>query len=166
MKNVNRISLVILLLMIVFAVGVNAAEVPQIDPDVDLAFREAYAEGRDYGPEELTLEYFGEYDGCHVAFVNGPFGHPSDEDTEWIAGYEFAYSSGQRLRVYRDGSILSLKGAYNERWLSDESIGRLWNCYTNGVYEPNPKTGDLITPVVLTMLCAAGCLWYIRRKVG
>lgn len=86
-----------------------------------------------YVPE---IEYYGEYDGCHVGFVkSGCLTYAAVLTTDRIAGKEFQYPDTQTLEVYKDGKLLTLTAAYDAGWLSDEAVARLWNYYTNGIYE-------------------------------
>ena len=110
-------------------------------------------------------EYYGEYDGCHVAFIyGGPFNYPAEEMLYTIGGYTFRYPDHHQLDVYKDGQMMNLEKAYEAGWLSDAAVARLWNYYTNGVYE-NPNTGDGVwMPVALLMASGAALLMIISRK--
>lgn len=160
----RKLLFTLMILVLVIPVSVLAAELPELDPEVEQAFKEAYAEGQYFGPEELSLRYLGEYDGCHIAFVDGPFSFTCEEWSEVVAGYEFWHGSGQWFSVYRDGKVTTLEGAYEAGWLSEEAVGRFWNYRTNDVYE-NPKTGDGILAVVAVMTLCGATLVALRRKV-
>lgn len=163
MKKICLFVLAVMILMLILPAGVLAAQMPEIDPKVEQAFKEAYmAVDDDYAPEELSLRYYGQYDGCHVAFVDGPFDFPSVEWSEVVAGYEFSYSSGQRLWVLRDKEIESLTGAYEAGWLSEDAVDQLYSDYSSAA---NPKTGDGISrPLAILMVSVLGLSALVWRK--
>lgn len=116
---------------------------------------------------DLEVEYYGEYDGCHIGFINGgPSDYAQAECTITIAGMDFWFPDYQPLMVYRDGQMVELQSAYDMGWLSDREVERLWNYYTNGIYEDNPHTGDgILMPVVLLMTSSTGlCVFSFRKK--
>lgn len=115
----------------------------------------------------MRIEYYGEYDGCHIGFINGgPSDYAQAECTITIAGMDFWFPDSQPLMVYRDGQMVELQSAYDMGWLSDREVERLWNYYTNGIYEDNPHTGDgILMPVVLLMTSSTGlCVFCFRKK--
>ena len=114
----------------------------------------------------MDVEYFGEYDGCHVAFINSGLYAYATEATEIdIAGYTFWYPYIRELDVYKDGEFKRLSEAYKAGWLTDESVALLWNYYTNGLYEA-PKTGDPFGMVLVMLLFSGAGLAALtfRRK--
>lgn len=114
----------------------------------------------------MDVEYFGEYDGCHAAFVNSGLYMYATEETEIdIAGYTFWYPCIRELDVYKDGEFKRLSEAYKAGWLTDESVGLLWNYYTNGTYEA-PKTGDQFGMAMVMLLFSGAGLAVLtfRRK--
>ena len=113
----------------------------------------------------LDIEYFGEYDGCHVAFVNSGLYAYADMISEIeVAGYTFWYPCIREMDVYKDGEYASLSDAYELGWLSDKVVGRLWNYYTNGIYEV-PKTGDgFLLPGRILLFSGAGLMLLHRRR--
>ncbi len=112
MRKVRMGLLAVMILVLILPAGVLSAQMPELDSEVEQAIKEAYTASDDCSPEELSLRYFGQYDGYHIAFVDGPFDFPCVEWSEVVVGYEFSYSSGQRLWVFRDGEIESLTSAY------------------------------------------------------
>lgn len=116
----------------------------------------------------MDIEYFGEYDGCHVAFVNsGLFAYADSVLETDVAGYTFWYPCIRELDVYKYGEYASLSDAYEAGWLSDEAVGRRWDYYTNGIYEV-PKTGDAVQlPAAMLLFSIAGlCLLTWRRYIN
>ena len=97
----------------------------------DEAMKLAYSVKYGYAVADLSLRYYGEYDGCHVAFVDTPDDVPAVEREDEIAGFTFHYNNYQRLNVYKDGQILTLTDAYAAGWLSDDAIAQLHSAYTN-----------------------------------
>ena len=141
---------------------------PDLLEEVALAIKNAYADqyAKDgCQAEELTLRYFGEYDGCHVAFIDGgPFDYTPMEAQDMVGGFPFDYVNGQKLEVYKDGQFLTLTKAFEAGWLSEETVGRLWNYYTNGIYEL-PKTGDaVLLPALWMLLSSAAALPLLLKR--
>ena len=126
------------------------------------------------GASVMQVEYYGQYDGCYVGFIrNSFFGYPEAELTVRVAGLDFFYSDYQQLTVCKDGQALDLDEAYEAGWLSDEEVQRLWNYYTNdiyeenpnGIYDENPDTGDgILVPVAMLVTSGVALLATIGRK--
>lgn len=79
--------------------------------------------------KELSIVYYGDYDGAHVAFINGILYYTQAMTSETVAGFTFHYKTGQKLLVYFDGELMYLKEAYDRGVLSDEAVGRLYKTY-------------------------------------
>lgn len=78
----------------------------------------------------LRLEYYGEYCGAYVYFVDcNLWEYPGIEMTDDVAGLEFYYTSGQKLEVFKDGQVLKLADAYEAGWLTAESVAALHAYY-------------------------------------
>lgn len=147
-------------LFLMCVLSASAAE-NEIPADAAQQIKETYAEGSDYTAEELSIRGIGQFEGCWVFFMDGPFSFPTEEITEEVAGKTFWYPTYQRLSVYRDGAILKLSDAYAEGWLSADGVAQIWEVYSAG----NPKTGDPLGVVLLTMFAAAtGCIWVCKRR--
>ena len=115
----------------------------------------------------LNVEYLGEYDGCHVGFLNGgPFHYTTEEMLYTIGGYTFLYPDSHQLDVYKDGQMMSLEKAYASGWLSDAAVGRLWNDYIVVYYDGvNPHSGDEVwIPAALLIVSGAALLMVVSRK--
>ncbi len=153
------------LLIPVSAVSIAA---PVLTPEVESAMMDAFCNTYELDPDsfELKVEYYGWYDGCHVGFIDGgPFMYPTAERTVTIAGLDFVFPDYQQLMVCKDGAVKNLDNAYAAGWLSDVEVQRLWNYYTNGIYEENPNTGDEVwMPVMLLVASGAALLILIFRR--
>ena len=108
-------------------------DAPVLTAEVEDMIKTAYMatdSSVDYTKDDLTVEYYGEYEGVHIAIVDGPWDSPEWIQTEIVAGVEFEYSSGSReLKVYKDGERMSLQEALDTGWLSEASIHELWGYY-------------------------------------
>lgn len=108
-------------------------DAPVLTAEVEDMIKTAYMatdSSVDYTKDDLTVEYYGEYEGAHIAIVDGPWDSPGWMQTEIVAGVEFVYSSGSReLKVYKDGERMSLQEALDTGWLSEASIHELWGYY-------------------------------------
>lgn len=107
-------------------------DAPVLTSDVEDLIKSAFiaASSAEYGKDELRVEYYGEFEGAYIAFVDGPWDNNSMEGSEIVAGVEFRYrSSSRKLKVYRDGEKLSLQDALDAGWLSEASIHELWGYY-------------------------------------
>lgn len=93
------------------------------------AFLAQYVTGGDWTTADLTVIYYGEYDGAHVGFINGIFGYTQALTSEKVGKFTFQYATGQKLQVYYDGQLMGLKDAYDKGILSDEAVGRLYQAY-------------------------------------
>ena len=115
---------------------------------------------------DLEVEYYGMYDGCHIGFINGgPIYYQQEERSLTVAGMDFWFPDAQSLMVYRDGLMVELHSAYDIGWLCDGEVQRLWNYYTNGIYEENPNTGDgIFLPVALQITSGVALLMVVAHK--
>lgn len=108
-------------------------DAPVLTAEVEDMIKTAYMatdSSVDYTKDDLTVEYYGEYEGVHIAFVDGPWDYPGMVGTEILAGDTFIYGSASRtLMAFKDGQILSLANALDTGWLSETEIHELWNLY-------------------------------------
>lgn len=108
-------------------------DAPVLTAEVEDMIKTAYMatdSSVDYTKDDLTVEYYGEYEGVHIAFVDGPWDYPGMVGTEILAGDTFIYHSASRtLMAFKDGQILSLANALDTGWLSETEIHELWNLY-------------------------------------
>ena len=119
----------------------------------------------------LTVRFFGEYEGVYIVFVDGGRDYTPTETLENIGGYQFQYPTTQVLLAYNPeetaGSLRPLSQAYEAGWLSDSAVARLWNYYTNGVYEGNPNTDDGVWSLVTLLMSSGAALMMLavyKRK--
>jgi hypothetical protein len=78
---------------------------------------------------ELSILYYGEYDGAHVAFINGIFSYTQAMTSEKVGKLTFHYNTGQRLLLYYEGELMYLPQAYERGILSDEAVAKLHRTY-------------------------------------
>lgn len=150
----------VLAFVLILPLRVSAVEM-EMPPEVEGQIKETYATGEEYTADELSIRSFGQYEGCWVFFMDGPFDYPSMEDTEEVSGLEFWYPSAQKLLVYRDGTILKLADAYEAGWLTDGAVAQLWQVYSDG----NPKTGDGVgAAAVVLLLSATGFALMLNKR--
>lgn len=85
----------------------------------------------DYTLEELSIDYWGEYNGSHVLFMHGPWGYWQALGCEKVEDLIFVYSDSREMRVYNEerDSFSSLKNAYEAGWLTYEDLTLLQNRY-------------------------------------
>lgn len=106
---------------------------PPMDGDIlqqmKLAFLEQYVKEGDWSEKDLTVIYYGEYDGAHVGFINGIFHYTQAFTSEKVGKITFQYATGQKLLVYHDGTLMGLSEAYEQGILSDEAVVKLYQAY-------------------------------------
>lgn len=116
---------VICVIVMLIAALAGCAKEPE---DPQQAMKEAYA--KQYivdgcKAEDLSVDYFGEYEGCHVGYIGGFFAYTTALEYEEIGSVKFCFPSSDRPWVYRDGKLMQLSAAYEAGWLSDEAIGQI-----------------------------------------
>lgn len=106
---------------------------PGTDNDVIEAMKTAFLEqfiheeGRTTA--ELSVIYYGEYDGAHVGFINGILFYTQAFTSETVGNVTFHYKTGQKLLVYYDGELMRLGEAYDRGILSDDAVVSLHKAY-------------------------------------
>lgn len=83
-----------------------------------------------HNSDELTVEYYGEYDDAHVVMVNGILSYDDGSVTRNVAGITFTFPTSQELLVYEDGKFINLEFAYENDILDYEDIVYLHMNYT------------------------------------
>ena len=85
-----------------------------------------------YNIDDVSIErYYGSYNGCIAVMIFGDGGYP---DAMWdmdVAGIIFHYNSGNRIRIWHNGSIYGLDMAYGQGLLSKDEIRNI-AYYHNG----------------------------------
>lgn len=83
-------------------------------------------------PADIIIgKYYGSYNGCYALFISHREIDPIDSiTTKYIAGYEFLYSSGQTLMVYKDNNFVDLNSAYETGLINKDEVYDL-SCYFN-----------------------------------
>ena len=107
-------------------------DMPVITAEAEDMIKTAYIAStqEEYQKDELRLEYYGEYEGVHIAFVDGPWDYSGLNGSEVVAGVEFIYSSRSRTpKAFKDGEMLPLQEALDAGWLSEAAIHELWELY-------------------------------------
>lgn len=112
-----------------------------LTPEEQKEIREKYNLPEEYVCKVTTDDvnirsYYGTFNGCSIMFVdsvcNGGF--LTWCESEIIAGYEFWYSSSQKLDVHRNGEFATLKQAYQKGWLTKKDIRDIYYYYNTSRY--------------------------------
>lgn len=118
-------------------VTVQVPDIGALSPDVDAEIRAAYfeqnvpeADQAFCSVDDLSIRYFGTYNGGFVVFVDGIFDYTAAIEYETVLGIEFEYSSGQKLLYYKDGRFYSLPGAAETGLLTPEDVEILHAVYS------------------------------------
>lgn len=90
-------------------------------PEADQAF---------YSMDDLSIRYYGTYNGGYAVFVDGIFDYNQAFEYETVLGIEFEYSSEQKLLYYKNGQFYALPEAASTGLLSQTDIERLYLVYT------------------------------------
>ena len=78
-----------------------------------LAFLRLHDTKGEYSVQDLSVTYYGEYNGAHVGFINGILMYTQALTSETVGGVTFRYNSGQKLLVYFEGELMNLGEAYD-----------------------------------------------------
>lgn len=93
------------------------------------AFLKQFVSKGEGSKKDLSIIYYGNYDGAHVAFINGIFAYTQAMTSEKVGQYTFHYRTGQKLLLYYEGELMYLTQAYERGILSDESVAELHRVY-------------------------------------
>ena len=75
-------------------------------------------------------EYYGEYDsGAIVAMIDAEE-YTSNEWSEEVAGRNFVYGDGNRLKVLYEGKFYTLPQAYEKEYLTKENVSEIFSKYS------------------------------------
>ena len=80
--------------------------------------------------QELSVTYYGDYNGAHVGFINGILMYTQALSSETVGGVTFRYNSGQKMLVYFEGELMRLGEAYDRGLLTQEDLVALHSLYT------------------------------------
>ena len=84
----------------------------------------------DYTIEDVKIESYGVYNGCHVAFVETLDSCYAAVITYDVLGeFTFRYTSSRKLKAYNDGQFMGLEDAYEAGWLDDAAVEALYEAY-------------------------------------
>ncbi len=115
----------------------TSPDIDELSPDVATEIKQAFlaqnlpeTEQAFYSVDDLSLRYFGTYNGGYVVFVDGIFDYTAAFESETVLGIEFEYGSGQKLLYYRNGRLYSLPEAAGAGLLSQADLKRLHEAYT------------------------------------
>ena len=86
----------------------------QMIEQMKLAFLDQFVKQDGYTTEDLSVVFYGDYDGAYVGFIDGIFAYTQALTSETVAGFTFHYVSGQTLLVFHDGQLMRLKEAYDQ----------------------------------------------------
>lgn len=93
------------------------------------AFLRQFVTKGDGTKEDLSIIYYGDYDGAHVAFINGIFIYTQAMTSEKVGNLTFHYNTGQKLLLYYEGELMYLTQAYERGILSDDAVAELHRAY-------------------------------------
>ncbi|MBE6976054.1 MAG: hypothetical protein E7439_02515 [Ruminococcaceae bacterium] len=95
---------------------------PAYEQEMKEAYQRQFVTDGSCTEKDLSVDYYGTYEGVYIGFVNGPWEYPAVVERETIGETEFVYASSQRLMACKDGQMLPLKDAYTSGWLTDDGI--------------------------------------------
>lgn len=113
-----------------------------LDANVELqmksTFLKQYVKSGNWTIRDLSVVYYGHYENAHVGFINGILLYTQAFCSETVAGYTFHYSTGQKLLVFCDGKLMSMKEAFEQGFLSRESVAQIHESFGDNRY-PNMR---------------------------
>ena len=92
------------------------------EDDMKKAYIEQFGHNSDISPDDLEIDSYGTYNGCTVAYINGPFMYMTVLGGETVGEYVFKYPDSQRLKAYKNGEYKSMRDAYEAGWLNDHAV--------------------------------------------
>lgn len=108
----------------------HPAQNGEILEQMELAFLKQFITEDGWTTGDLTVVYYGEYDGAHVGFINGILNYTQAFCSETVGGITFRYSTGQKLLVFSNGELMSLQEAYERDVMTKESLISLHKAYS------------------------------------
>ena len=61
----------------------------------------------------------------YAVMVDGPYFYTQALETERVAGYEFHYNNGQKIKIYKDGVFYSMNEAYFMGIISESDVASI-----------------------------------------
>ena len=121
------------------------AQLPTVTDDLydtlkqmKLAFLRLHDTKDEHTVDDLSVIYYGEYNGAHVGFINGILMYTQALTSETVGGIIFRYNSGQKLLVYFEGELMGLTEAYDRGILTKDDLIKLHSSFT-------PKNDSFVT---------------------
>lgn len=102
----------------------------EIIQQMKLAFLKQFITEPGWTTGDLTVVYYGEYDGAHVGFINGILNYTQAFWTDTVGGISFHYRTGQMLLVFFEGELMDLQEAYERDIMTKESLIALHKAYS------------------------------------
>ena len=88
-----------------------------------------------YTAEDVTLTFYGEYNGAYVMFIDTPYLAYLDAiTTQVVDGVTFVYGSSHTLDVYNNGSFYSVGEAFENGLLTHNDLVDINNRKNNKLY--------------------------------
>lgn len=124
--------------------GTDHTEPPTEPPTLKELIATAYCQqyATQVSPKQVSWDSYGEFEGCQIGFVDGPWMYTAMLVDEIVGSYIFNYRQGHTLYVYKDGQIMKLREAYGEGWLSDDTMAQLYVVFQDRYYGKKVELGD------------------------
>ena len=82
-----------------------------------------------------VYSYYGTYNGFAAIYYDcGELAYTEAVWTEYVAGYEFVYGDGNSIKFWKDGTLYTMKRAYEAGVLTKEQVGRIAELCQYGGY--------------------------------
>ena len=93
------------------------------------AFLRQFVHEDGWSGNDLKIVYYGDFEGAHVAFINGILAYTQALTSETIDGLTFHYNTGQKLLVFYDGELMGLQAAFDRGYLTHESLVQIHRAF-------------------------------------
>lgn len=144
------ISLVFALICSVFVCACNVTKVPEnTEPSVITEIRTAYynkykehfvSEYYTYTADDITIDYYGEFNGAHVVYISAPcFSYTTAIEERTIDGVTIVYPTSQTLEVYKDGGFYFLETAFENGFIDHGNLVDIRNRFKSDSFFPYPN---------------------------
>lgn len=111
--------------------GSNAAE-PTLSAEDQMKqdYLDQLQRDHDYTLEDVKIDSYGVYNGCHVAFVETlDLAYSTALTFDYLGEYTFKYPTSRKLTAYKDGQFMGLEDAYEAGWLTMEDVSQVFEKY-------------------------------------